>query len=40
MSEPELGPFLTHGEYMKWRERRKDVSKRVNRETNEGGLLC
>ncbi len=35
--EPELGPFLTHGEYMKWREKRKDVSEGENHKTNQGG---
>ena len=38
--EPELGPFLTHGAYMKWRGRTKDMSKGVNRKANQGGSLC
>ena len=37
MVEPELGPFLTHGEYLKWRERREDMSEGGSRKTNQGG---
>jgi hypothetical protein len=37
---PELGPFLTHREYMKWRSRKKDVPEKANRKTNQGGSLC